>query len=114
LEIEISLLKAGAAHGQILELSPTYEQQAHKLAAQAGLQWRLDWRIQDLAEDPGAVAPADLVVLYRVVCCYPDYERLLATAADHARRALGFSYPPRNVLSRAFYGRRVRKLGHAL
>jgi hypothetical protein len=50
------------------------------------------------------VAPADLVVLHRVVCCYPDYERLLGAAADHARRALVFSYPPRNLLSRAFYG----------
>jgi hypothetical protein len=37
-----------------------------------------------------------------VVCCYPDYQRLLA-AADHARRALVLSYPPRNVLSRAIY-----------
>jgi hypothetical protein len=37
------------------------------------------------------------------VCCYPDYERLLGAAADHARRALVFSYPPRNLLSRAFY-----------
>jgi hypothetical protein len=43
-----------------------------------------------------------LVVLHRVVCCYPDYERLLAAAADHGR-ALVFSYPPRNALSRAFY-----------
>jgi magnesium-protoporphyrin O-methyltransferase len=50
------------------------------------------------------VAPADLVVLHRVVCCYPDYERLLAAAADHARRALVFSYPPCNPLSRVFYG----------
>jgi hypothetical protein len=49
------------------------------------------------------VAPADLVILHRVVCCYPDYERLLAAAADHARRALVFSYPPRNAISRAFY-----------
>jgi magnesium-protoporphyrin O-methyltransferase len=49
------------------------------------------------------VAPADLVILHRVVCCYPDYERLLAAAADHARRALVFSYPPRSALSRAFY-----------
>jgi Haloacid dehalogenase-like hydrolase len=40
----------------------------------------------------------------RVVCCYPVYGRLLAAAADHARRALVFSYPPRNLLSRAFYG----------
>ena len=49
------------------------------------------------------MAPADLVVLHRVVCCYPDYARLLGAATDHARRALVFSYPPRNLLSRAFY-----------
>jgi hypothetical protein len=49
------------------------------------------------------VALADLVVLHRVVCCYPDYVRLLAAAADHARRALVFSYPPGNAISRAFY-----------
>ena len=53
---------------------------------------------------PSVGGPADLVVLHRVVCCYPDYERLLGAAADHARRALVFSYPPRNLLSRAFYG----------
>jgi magnesium-protoporphyrin O-methyltransferase len=103
-ELEVELLQAGAARAQNLELSPAYEQEAHRLAEQAGVQGRLDWRIHDLAEDPGAVAPADLVVLHRVVCCYPDYERLLGAAGDHARRALVFSYPPRNTLSRAFYG----------
>ena len=102
-EIEIELLQAGAARAQNLELSPAYEQQGRTLAAQAGVQGRLDWRLHDLAEDPGAVAPADLVVLHRVVCCYPDYERLLGAAADHARRALVFSYPPRNLLSHAYW-----------
>jgi 2-polyprenyl-3-methyl-5-hydroxy-6-metoxy-1,4-benzoquinol methylase len=102
-EIEIELLKAGAAHAQNLELSPAYQEQARTLAGQAGFQGRIDWRLHDLAADPGMVAPADLVVLHRVVCCYPDYARLLAAAADHARRALVFSYPPRNLLSRAFY-----------
>ena len=103
-EIEIELLEAGAARAQNLELSPAYEQQARTLAAKEGVQGRLDWRLHDLAQDPGGVAPADLVVLHRVVCCYPDYARLLAAAADHARRALVFSYPPRNPISRAFYG----------
>jgi 2-polyprenyl-3-methyl-5-hydroxy-6-metoxy-1,4-benzoquinol methylase len=103
-DIEIELLQAGAARAQNLELSPAYEQPARTLAGQAGVQGRIDWRLHDLAEDPGAVTPADLVVLHRVVCCYPDYERLLAAAADHARRALVFSYPPRNPLSRVFYG----------
>ena len=103
-EIEIELLQAGAARAQNLELSPAYEQQARTLAAQAGVQGRFDWRLHDLAEHPGAVAPADLVVLHRVVCCYPDYARLPAAAADHARRALVFSYPRRNAVSRAFLG----------
>jgi 2-polyprenyl-3-methyl-5-hydroxy-6-metoxy-1,4-benzoquinol methylase len=103
-EIEVELLQAGAARAQNLELSGAYQEQARVLAAQAGVQGQIDWRIHDLAQDPGAVAPADLVVLHRVVCCYPDYERLLGAAADHTRRALVFSYPPRNPLSRAFYG----------
>jgi 2-polyprenyl-3-methyl-5-hydroxy-6-metoxy-1,4-benzoquinol methylase len=103
-ELQIELLQAGAARAQNLELSPAYEQEAHWLAGQAGLQGRIDWRLHDLAADPGAVEPADTVVMHRVVCCYPDYQRLLAAAADHARRALVFSYPPRNLLSRAFYG----------
>ena len=99
-EIEIELLQAGAARAQNLELSPAYEQQARTLAAKEGVQGRLDWRLHDLAQDPGGVAPADLVVLHRVVCCYPHYARLLGAAAD---RALVFSYPPRNLLSRTFY-----------
>jgi hypothetical protein len=103
-ELEVELLKAGAAQAQNLELSPAYQEQARALAVQAGVQGQLDWRIHDLAQDPGAVTPADLVVLHRVVCCYPDYARLLGAAADRTRRALVFSYPPRNPLSRAFYG----------
>ena len=45
--------------------------------------------------------PADIVVLHRVVCCYPDYERLLGVAAAHAGRQLVFSHPPRNAMARA-------------
>ena len=41
--------------------------------------------------------------LTRVVCCYPDYERLLG-AADHAERLLVFSYPRRNAISRLLIG----------
>ena len=36
---------------------------------------------------------ADAVLLHRVVCCYPDYEALLGTAAAHARRILVFTFP---------------------
>ena len=58
----------------------------------------------DIATSPEAAEPADVVVLHRVVCCYPDYARLLTAAAGHAKRLLVFSYPPENVLSRMIIG----------
>ena len=101
-EIQVELLKAGAARTLNLELSPEYESEASALAEEAGVAERTERRLHDIAAEPGAVEPADVVILHRVVCCYPDYERLLGAAADHARGLLVFSYPPRNVLSRAF------------
>ena len=41
-------------------------------------------------------------MLHRVVCCYPDYERLLGAAADHARTSTRLQLPPRNAISRLF------------
>jgi 16S rRNA G966 N2-methylase RsmD len=100
-EIQLELLKRGAERTVNLELSPAYEQEAARLVREAGLEGRVQRRIHDLAVNPDEVEPVDVVVLHRVVCCYPDYERLLGAAADHARRLLVFSHPPRNVISRA-------------
>jgi Methyltransferase domain len=99
-EIQIELLKAGAAHAVNLELSPGYDEEAERLLQEAALEGRVDRRLHDIAVDPEGVEAADVVLLHRVVCCYPDYERLLGAAAQRARRFLVFSYPPRNALSR--------------
>jgi len=103
-EIQIELLRRGAAHATNLELSGAYDEIARELLREHGLADRADRRLVDIAAAPGAVEPADVVVLHRVVCCYPDYERLLGAAADHAHRAVVFSHPPRNLVSRAFVG----------
>jgi 16S rRNA G966 N2-methylase RsmD len=101
-EIQIELLKRGAARAVNLELSPAYDGEAKRLLAEAGLEGRAERRLHDIAVDPEGVDAADVVVLHRVVCCYPDYERLLGAAADRARRLLVFSHPPRNIVSRTF------------
>jgi magnesium-protoporphyrin O-methyltransferase len=103
-EVQLELLKLGAARTLNLELSPGYEDEAARLVREAGVDGRVERRLHDLAADREGVESADVVVLHRVVCCYPDYERLLEAAADHARRLLVFSYPPRNVLSRFLLG----------
>ena len=114
-EIQIELLKRGAERSVNLELSSAYEREAERLLGEAGLEGRVQRRLHDIAVDPDTVEPADVVVLHRVVCCYPDYERLLGAAAAHARRLLVFSYPRRNAVSRLVVaaqnvGLRIRRM----
>ncbi len=96
--IQIELLKAGSERAVNVELSPSYEKEAAELLREAGLKERVERRIGDFARD--GIEPADVVVLHRVVCCYPDYEGLVGAAADRARRALVLSFPKETWLTR--------------
>ena len=100
--VEIELLKAGAERSTVVELSPGYEEVAAELAREAGVAGRMERHVGDFAAD--GTEPADVVVLHRVVCCYSDYEGLLGAAAERARHTLVFTYPPRNIVSRALLG----------
>ncbi len=102
--LQLELLRAGAAHVTNLEISDSYEAEAEALLEQGGVRDRVTRRLIDIAESPDDVEAADLVVMHRVVCCYADYERLLSAAGSHARRALAFSHPPDNLVSRLVMG----------
>ena len=43
----------------------------------------------------------DVVVMHRVVCCYPDVDRLVGVAAAHTRRRLLLTYPREGPWTRA-------------
>lgn len=101
-ELQVELLQRSAASAVNLELSPAYGGEAVRLLREHALEARGEWRLHDLAADPTPVEPADLVVLNRVVCCYPDALQLVAAAAARTRRLLVLSYPRRNALTRAF------------
>jgi SAM-dependent methyltransferase len=101
--LSVELLEAGAEHATNVELSPEYEDAAAELAREHGVDERLDRRVGDFAAEAD-VPPADAVVMNRVVCCYPDYEALVGTAADRARRLLIFSFPRERPLVRAAFG----------
>jgi 16S rRNA G966 N2-methylase RsmD len=113
-EVHLELLRRGASAATNLEISTSYEEQAAQLLAASGFGDRVARRFVDIASTPDDVEPADVVVLHRVVCCYPDYERLLSAAADHARRLLVFSHPPRTLVTRLSFGldNLVRRLRH--
>jgi 2-polyprenyl-3-methyl-5-hydroxy-6-metoxy-1,4-benzoquinol methylase len=93
--LQIELLKAGAGRAVSVELTPTYEQVAVGLLDDAGLRDRVRRQVTDFVEAASQVEAADIVVLNRVLCCYPDMPRLAAAAAEHTRMTLVLSYPRR-------------------
>ena len=51
-----------------------------------------------------SVEPADIVIMNRVVCCYPDMPRLARAGAVHARELFVLSYPRRSWWIRSALG----------
>jgi 2-polyprenyl-3-methyl-5-hydroxy-6-metoxy-1,4-benzoquinol methylase len=92
-DLDLELLGRGAARALVVELSNGYDEEARALAAEAGAEARIERRHSDFAEEEASIEPADVVVMHRVVCCYPDPELLVGAAARHARRFLALSIP---------------------
>jgi magnesium-protoporphyrin O-methyltransferase len=98
--IQAELIEKGAERGEIVELVSAYGPYARELAKDKGIADRVTFRVADLLEDRKAAAPADVVVLNRVVCCSPDGLALTELAAQLTRRALVLSFPRDRMLVR--------------
>jgi 2-polyprenyl-3-methyl-5-hydroxy-6-metoxy-1,4-benzoquinol methylase len=99
--IELELLRAGAARATSIELSGAYEPEAEVLLAEHGLAGQVERRVGDFVADGGSIEQHDIVVLHRVVCCYPDADALVGEASGHTRRTLLLTYPQDRRLIRA-------------
>jgi magnesium-protoporphyrin O-methyltransferase len=113
--IEIELLKAGMVRAINVELTPTYEAAAGELLVEAGLADRVERKLMDFAEAGSSVDATDVVVMNRVICCYPDMPKLAGAAAEHAKSVLVMSFPSdrwwvRFGLAIANFGFRVIRL----
>ncbi|HKT45060.1 MAG TPA: hypothetical protein VJQ85_09675 [Gaiellaceae bacterium] len=98
--IEIELLEAGADHATNVELASTYESAAGALLAERGLEGRVDRRVGDFVAEAESIPRHDVVVMHRVVCCYPDVVALVGAGAEHARSRMVLTYPQERLLIR--------------
>ena len=91
--IQLELLRAGARKATNVELSGGYEPSAAELITEAGVADRIARVIGDLVAEAPSLEDADVVILHRVVCCYPDADALVSAAARRARHALFITVP---------------------
>jgi SAM-dependent methyltransferase len=99
--IELELLEAGAERATSVEISAGYEDEAEALLTERGFAGRVDRRVADFVADAATIDVHDIVVLHRVVCCYPDVDALVGAAAVHTGRILLLTYPQERWYTRA-------------
>jgi len=96
------LLESGFSHAVQVDASKAYLAMAAAEAERRGHAGRVDFLHADFPDAVAGIPMADVVTLDRVVCCDPDYVRLLGAAADRARRLVAFSYPRSRWIVHAF------------
>jgi hypothetical protein len=87
------LLASGACTAVHVDVSDDYLHVAREEAERRGHADRVEFVRGDFVDVARARGDSDVVTLDRVICCYPDMERLVALAADRARQLLGAVYP---------------------
>jgi SAM-dependent methyltransferase len=91
--VHLELLDAGAAAAVDVDASPAFVEAARSEAARRGTSDRVTYQVGDFVALAPEVAPAEIVALDRVVCCYPDMAALVSLSTARARRRYGLVYP---------------------
>ena len=87
------LLQDGAQSAVGVDLSEPMLTQARGAAAENGLADRTQYLEGDFVNLADRVEPADIVVLDKVICCYPDAHSLVERSTGKAQRIYAFTIP---------------------
>jgi magnesium-protoporphyrin O-methyltransferase len=87
------LLQAGASSAVGVDLSAKMLEEARAQAREQGLAERTGYREGDFIELVDVLAPAEIVILDKVICCYSDADALVQGSARMAGRVYAFTIP---------------------
>ena len=90
---QIGLLESGAARVVGVDASAAYLAVAEEEMKRRGLWDRVEYRFGDFLDVAGELMPTDVVILDRVVCCYPHMKELMVRSTALAQRMVGLVYP---------------------
>lgn len=96
-----SLLEQGASTAVGIDLAPKMIEEAVKWASDRGLEDRTRYIEGDFMEIVQSVEQADVTLLDKVVCCYPDADGLVHKTLEKTRRVYALIYPRNRWFIRA-------------
>ena len=91
--IHHELLGDVAREATHVDASSAYLKVATEEAKRRGHDGQVNFIHADFTDVAADLSEVDIVTLDRVVCCYPDFRRLLKSAAGKSRKAIAMTYP---------------------
>lgn len=91
--ISFELLEAGVSTSVHVDASTSYLDLTKKEAVKRGLGDRITHLFGDFTEISHLIDLADIVTLDRVICCYPDMEKLVDRSVEKSKLFYGVVYP---------------------
>jgi hypothetical protein len=91
--IQHELLDAGVQSAADIDASRAYIEAARSEAQRRGIAGRVSFQHGNFIDVAEQIPLADIVTLDRVICCYPDMEKLVDLSVSRARKLYGLVYP---------------------
>ncbi len=88
-----TMLERGASRAVGIDLAPRMIEEAQGWARERGLADRVQYLQGDFMELDQQLQPAEVTVLDKVVCCYPDADGLVHRSLAKTGRVYGLTYP---------------------
>lgn len=100
--IQWSFLEKGGKNTMDVDASKAYLEVARLYAEENDFLDKVQFQYGDFVEKSDEINTYDYVTLDKVVCCYPDYESLLAQALKKCYKTIGLIYPMGGLISKFF------------
>ncbi len=98
--IQLELFKKGLGRSVNVDASSAYQRISKKEAEKRGLSEKTEYHFGDFTDLAAELPPADIITLDRVICCYPDAEKLLERSLPKAEKMYAVVYPKESFFIR--------------
>ena len=101
--LHLTMLREGAQSATGIDAAEGMVQKAKELSSALGLNGKVSYHQGDFVQLSPSLPQADVTVLDKVVCCYPDLEGLIDASTNRTKRIYGLTHPRNNLLMEGIF-----------
>ncbi len=99
-----TMVQSGASKATGIDISKKMIDYAQSLASKKGLAEKTAYSTGDFVETQDQYGDHDVMLLDKVICCYPDSETLIKLSTEKCRKSYALTYPRDSWIPRLSFG----------